>query len=102
MQSLFEGEKRTIECEVKRRRGSGTVTITTPERRILDQNRAVVTGYDWAAATWNESDQVISAMFDSTAAALSAVGRYYMQFRGVIGADRPETEIVVEVREWGP
>ena len=101
MQTVYEGEKRTIECQVKRRRGTGAITLSTPERRILTALRTVATGFDWAAATWNADDEVISALFDSTVTAISTPGTYYMQFRGVIGADRPEHEVTIILRDWG-
>lgn len=102
MQALYEGEKRVIEVQLKRRRGSGAISLTSPERRILDANRDVASGFDWASATWNSTDEIISTLFDSTQAALQTPGVYYLQFRGVIGADRPEFEVQVVVREWGP
>lgn len=102
MQALYEGEKRTIEVQVIRRRGSGTFSVTAPERRILDEARNVVTDFDWSGANWNADESIVSALFDSTQAGLSAPGLYYMQFRFVIGTDRIEHEVAVQVREWGP
>ena len=102
MYQLKEGEKRTIRAEVKRVTGSGAISLTTPQRRILNSTHALVATFDWAAAAWDSATNEISALFDSTATGLTAVGIYYMQFRGVIGAERYEIEIPVNVSEWGP
>jgi hypothetical protein len=100
--TLKEGEKRTIRAKVKRREGSGAIVLTTPERRIVDANRALVAGFDWAAASWDPNTNELSALFDSTSANLSAVGTYYMELRGTVGPERYGIEIQVDVQEWGP
>jgi len=102
MITLKEGEKRTIAAKVKRRRGSGAITLTNPERRIVDANFALVVGFDWGAATWDATKNEISALFDSTLAGLTAVGDYYMELRGVIGPERYGIKVKVTVEEWGP
>lgn len=99
---INEGEKRNIEFSVKRNRGSGAITLTAPERRILNSQRVLIINFDWAAAIWDSTDEILFALFDSTAAGLTVAGRYYMQLRGTIGSERYGGEIVVQLREWGP
>jgi hypothetical protein len=105
MTPLKEGEKRVIRAEVKRTSGSGAIVVSAPQFRIVAgatvAARAVVAGFDWASATWDGVSE-ISALFDSTIAALSAPGNYYLQFRGVIGVELYEKEITVKVADWGP
>lgn len=100
--TVREGVKLDIAVKVERTRGTGTITMTSPERRILDGSRALVTGYDWGAALWDDSNKELYALFDSTVSGLSAPATYYMQLRGVIGLERYGTEVRVEVTEWGP
>lgn len=103
MIKLREGEKRSIKAKVVRVTGEGTITLTSPERRVLNSSRVGVTGYDiWAVATWDSVNAELVFLFDTTVAALSGVGRYYVQLRGVIGNERYAAEILVEVLEWGP
>jgi hypothetical protein len=102
MVTVREGLKIDVAFGVSRTRGSGAITLTSPERRILDANRALVAGFDWAAASWDSVNNELFATFDSTATGLTAVGTYYVQLRGVIGAERPGGEIVVQVVDWGP
>jgi hypothetical protein len=100
--TIFEGAKETVAMQLRRLRGSGTPTVTTPERRILNASRGLIAGFDWAAAAFDTATSEISALFDSSLAALSAVGTYYMQFRLTIGTDRIADEVRVDVTEWGP
>lgn len=100
--TLKEGEKRMIAAKVKRRRGSGAIALTNPERRIVDAYNALVVGFDWAAATWDATKNEISALFDSTLAGLTVPGTYYMELRGVIGPERYGIKVQVDVQEWGP
>ncbi len=102
MIAIKEGEKRAVKIEVVRVTGSGTITLTTPQRRILDASRVVVTGFDWATASWDSANNEIVALFDSTVSVLSAVGRYYVQLRGTIGSELYAAEVMVEVSDWGP
>lgn len=100
MIQLKEGEKRIAIARLQRLVGAGTVTLTTPERRILDGNRAVVK--DWAAAAWDATKLELSALFDSTATGLTAPGTYYMQLRGTIDTELYAIEIEVKLTDWGP
>ena len=102
MRTVREGLKEDIAVKVERTRGTGAITLTTPERRILDASRALVTGFDWNAALWDDVNKELYALFDSTAAGLTAPGTYYMQLRAVFGLERYGTEVRVEVAEWGP
>lgn len=97
-----EGEKKDVRVEVAQVSGSGTWSLTTPQYRILDSTRVLVTGYDWADATWDSSASELYALFDSTVAVLSTVGTYFVQLRGTIGAERYEAEVTVQVVEVGP
>lgn len=101
---LKEGEKRTIRASVRRLTGEGAITLTSPQRRILTAARTLVAGFDWAAAAWVSTlgAEEISTLFDSTAAGLTGVGFYFVQLRGVIGAELYGIEIKVEVLDWGP
>lgn len=102
MYALKEGEKRTIRAEVKRLTGSGAISLTTPQRRILDASGAAVAGFDWASASWDSVNEEISTVFDSTATGLTAVGTYYVDLRGTIGSELYQIKIEVRVREFGP
>ena len=102
MYTLREGEKRDICVAVERLRGSGTITLTSPQRRVLDSNRLLIASYDWGSATWDSSAGELYWTFDSTVAALSIVGTYYVQFRGTIGTELYEREVTVQVQEFGP
>ena len=103
MIALREGKKRDIRALVTRvDGGSGTWALTSPLFRILDANRALVSGYDWAAATWDSTTSQIYALFDSTVAALAAPGLYYVQLMGTIGAETYDCEVEVWVVESGP
>ncbi len=99
MEKVYKGEKQDIAVRVSWRpgRGSGPITLTSPGRRILDKTRAVVTNFDWAAASWDATKQELFASFDSTAVGLTTVGIYWMQLRGTIGAELYETEVKVEL-----
>lgn len=100
--SLKEGDKRNVRAQAERLAGTGPITLTSPERRILDGNRALVIGFDWAAATWDAALQVLSALFDSTLAGLTVPATYYMQLRGTIGQERYVTEVTVSLQDIGP
>lgn len=102
MITIEEGDKRKIAVKVKRLRGPGPVNLTTPERRILDVNHALVTGFDWAAASWDPTSGELFAVFDSTQVNLTAAGTYYMQLRGVIGSERYGREVKIVIEDWGP
>lgn len=103
MITLREGEKKNVGHKVERIRGTGAWTVTTPQYRILNSSRTVVAGFDWAAANWDDTEDELYALFDSTVAALSSVGIYSAQFRGVIGSERYQgPDIVVQVLEVGP
>jgi len=100
---LREGEKRDISVRVSRTRGLETdVTLTNPQRRILDADRAVITSFDWATASWDSEERELYAAFDSTATGLATPGIYYMQLRGTIGTEVYAREIRVDVLDWGP
>lgn len=100
--TIKEGEKQIIAARVVRERGSGAFTLTVPERRILDGNRALVAGFDWGAATWDAVSQDLSAPFDSTLSGLIVPGTYYMQLRGTIATERYVTEVKVILEDIGP
>ena len=102
MRLIYEGAKSSIEMEVRRERGTGPIILSNPQYRIVDAARALITGFDWAVADWDDETNIISAMFDSSVTGITAVGKYYMQFRATIGAERYEWEVTVQVREWGP
>lgn len=102
MISVKEGLGAKCALRVERVTGSGAITLTTPERRIVNSARALVTGYDWAAATWDAATSEMSTIFDSTLSNLTAVGTYYVQLRGVVDGVRRGGEIRVDVVEWGP
>lgn len=99
---LFEGEKRDVGFTVTRVRGSGSFTLSTPQRRILSSDRVLVTGFDWAAATWDDTAKTITTLFDSTATGLTTPGSYIVQFKGTIGVEIYADELIVYVKEWGP
>ena len=99
---LYEGEKRDVVVSVTRMRGSGFWSLTSPQYRIVTAERALVTGFNWATASWDATSGELSALFDSTAAGLTAPGTYYMQLRCTIGAELYEAEVRVDVSEWGP
>ena len=100
--TIKEGAKNTIRARVERTQGSGAITLVTPERRIVDANRALIAGFDWAAAAWDGTLNELSALFDSNLAGLTAPGTYYMQLRGTIGPERYVTEVKVILEEFGP
>ncbi len=100
--TIKEGAKGNVTVRVGRTRGSGAITLTSPERRILDANRALIAGLDWGAATWDGTLHELSALFDSTAAGLTVPGTYYVQLRGTIGTERYVTEVKVILEEFGP
>lgn len=103
MRILYEGEKRYLGHEITRQTGSGAIVLTSPERRILDSAKVLVTGFDWAAATWDSNANKLYALFDTTATGLTAIGRYYLQFRATIdGVERYIRPIEVVVRDVGP
>lgn len=97
-----EGEMVDVGMMISRARGSGAWALVTEQYRILDGGHALVTGYDWAAATWDAAASELYALFDSTIAVLSQPGVYYMQLRGVIGVERYEFEVPISLREVGP
>ncbi len=100
--TLTENERRDIRVAVARASGTGAIPVVNPERRILTGARTVVAGYDWAAATWDGTANEVYAAFDARAAALSAAGIYYMQFRIPIGSEVYTPEVEVRVRDVGP
>lgn len=101
MMILREGEKKDVAVQVERTRSTGDIGLTVPEYRILDVNRAVLV--DWAMATFNGTTDELYALFDATLEDLCPVGTYYVQLRGVIGAERYQaSDVVVVVRESGP
>jgi hypothetical protein len=100
--TIREGDYEDVRASVARTSGSGTWTGTSPERRILDSNRALVAGCDWAACAWDGTESEISALFDSRVAALAAPGIYYVQLRLVLGTERKSVEVTVSVVEVGP
>lgn len=102
MKTLYEGEKRNVGALVSRRSGAGAIALVSPERRILDANKNLVAGFDWAAAVWDSGTSKIFALFDSTVGALSAVGVYYVQLRGTVGAERYVIQIAVKLVDLGP
>lgn len=102
MIALKEGEKRSVKARVRRLAGAGAIALTSPQRRILDANLALITGFDWATATWDPDNEEISTLFDSTVAGLSAPATYYVQLRGTIGAELYAIQIAVIVNDWGP
>ena len=102
MISVKEGLGARCALRVERLSGSGAIALTSPERRIVDSARALITGYDWAAASWDSTRSELWTAFDSTLANLTAVGTYYVQLRGVIDGVRRGGEIRVDVVNWGP
>jgi hypothetical protein len=102
MTTLREGDIRELAWSVTRARGSGEWLLTSPQRRILTGARALVAGFDWAAAAWDAATGEIAATFDTTVAALSAPGDYLVQVRFTIGAERYVAERLVRLRESGP
>lgn len=107
MKTIFEGEKRNIAVSVKRLAGATSYVVTAPERRVLDASKAVVSGYDWASATYDSATNKVLMLFDSTVAALSAPGTYYVQLRCVItpsggSAERYVAQITVVLKDLGP
>lgn len=98
---LRPGAKITVRVEVKRQTGSGAVSLTTQQRRIVDASKTLITGFDWSTCTWTPDDAnesgILSALFDSTAVGLTAVGRYFVEFRGVIGPELYKEEVMIEV-----
>lgn len=103
MRTIREGLKENVGFSVKDSDLPGTVpTLTSPQRRIVNSARALVTGFDWAAATWDGATGKLYFLFDSTVAAISTPGTYYAQFRGTIGAEIVGGEVPVVVRDWGP
>jgi len=100
--TVREGVKVDIAVKAERTRGTGAITLTSPERRIVDASRALVSGFDWSAALWDDVNKELYALFDSTVAALSTPATYYMQLRAVFGLERYGTEVRVDVVEWGP
>ena len=75
--------------------------LTSPQRRILNSARAVISGFDWGDAVWTAGSSEISALFDSTTAGLTMPATYYMQLRGVIGAELYAADIIVVLGDWG-
>ena len=102
MITVREGEKKDIAVKIERSRGSAAFTLTTPQRRILDASRVLVTGFDWAAASWDAATSELFALFDGTAAGLTAPGDYHMQLRGTIANELYAAEVKVVVVEWAP
>ena len=102
MITIPEGDKRDIIIDVSRLRGTGAITVATPQRRILDASRLLIAAFDWAAATWDGAALELYTLFDSTAVGLTAVGTYYVQFRGTIGTEIYKAEVTVRVTEVGP
>jgi len=102
MITLLEGEKRDVVVSLTRIRGSGTWSLTSPQYRILDYKRAVITGYNWVTAAWDATESELSALFDSTLTGLTTVGIYYVQLRGTIGTERYGAEVRVQLLDWGP
>lgn len=107
MKSFFEGEKRNVAADVKRIVGNTSFTVTIPERRVIDQNKAVAAGFDWGAASYDSATNKLLMLFDTTVAPLSALGTYYVQLRAVItptagSAERYITQIRVLVKDLGP
>ena len=102
MMRVLEGEKKDVAVKIERTRGSGNFTVTTPQVRILGSSRALVAGHDWLPCSWDDTEDELYALFDSTLPELSAVGVYYVQFRCTIGLERYEAEVTVRVVEVGP
>ena len=102
MIEVKEGLGCVCALQFERVTGAGAITVTSPERRIVDSNRALIGGYDWAAATWNASTAQLLYIFDSTLTGLTAVATYYVQLRGVANGVRRGGEIRVDVINWGP
>ena len=99
MKTIFEGEKRNIAVLVKNSAGA-TVSLTSPQRRILAGDKTVVS--DLAGATWDSENSKLYALFDSTAVGLTEPGNYFMQLRGVIGLEIYVFQITVHVKDLGP
>ena len=102
MVTVREGEKKDVAVKVERTRGTGSVTVTAPQYRVLNAARALVTGYDWAAAAWDDVNDELYILFDSTALNLATPGVYYVQLRGTIGTELYQKEVTVQVVEVGP
>lgn len=97
-----EGEKKDIAVKVERTRGSGEIAVTVPQYRILNASRALVAGFDWAVAVWDDVNDELYMLFDSTVVNLSTPGTYYVQLRGTINTERYQKEVTVHVVEVGP
>src|SRR5512142_1317763 len=102
MVTVREGEKKDIAVKVERTRGSGDITLVTPLRRILDSTHTLVAGFDWAACSWDDTNDELYTLFDSTAVGLTAVGTYYVQLKGTIGVEIYNGEVTVCVVDAGP
>lgn len=102
MMRLMEGEKKDIAVKIERTRGSGNFTVTTPQTRILDASRTLISGHDWLPCSWDDAEDELYTLFDSTLATLRTVGMYYVQFRCTIGLERYGAEVAVRVVEVGP
>ena len=102
MKTILEGEKRNIAVTVKRNLGAGAIDLTTPQRRILDVNKVLITGFDWGSAIWDATNEKLYALFDSTAAGLAAPAAYLMQLRGTIGQEIYIFQVTVQVKDLGP
>lgn len=101
MMTVREGEKKDIAVKVERTRGSGEFVVTTPQARILSVTRALVPGHDWLPCSWDDTEDELYVLFDSTLAEFP-VGTYYVQFRCTIALERYEAEVAVRVIEVGP
>lgn len=103
MYTIREGEKKDVAVKIERTRGSGAITATSPERRILTAARVLVIGYDWGAALFDDANDELYMLFDSTVAALATPGTYYVQLRCVIDTERYlAPDVVVRVIDAGP
>jgi hypothetical protein len=102
MMIVREGEKKYVAVKIVRTRGTGVWTATTPQARTLGSTRALVPGHDWLPCSWDDTEDELYILFDSTLSELSAVGTYYVQFRCTIGVERYEAEVIVRVIEVGP
>lgn len=100
MIEIYEGGKISVGFKFARLSGSGAIPLVNQQCRILNASRQLAV--DWTAAQWDATASELSYLFDATLPGLAAPGAYYVQFRGDIGAERPQKELTVVVKDWGP
>ncbi len=99
---IKEGLAERCSLKIKRRSGLGPFTVAAPQRRVLNSSRALITGFDWAVATYDAASRELYTIFNSGLTGLTAPGIYYVQLRADIDGIKRGGEIEVEVIDWGP